>query len=134
MAICNIHSTSVHVSNQDKAVDFFVNKLGFEKHADEPFTPEGHRWIEVAPPGAETVLILVHGFNAWMPELIGKFTNIVFSTDDVESTYRELSDRGVEFTDKPSVQPWGMFATFVDPDRNSYLLSGPAPAGQEPQA
>ena len=56
--ITNIAVTGVFVSDEDKALDFYVNKLGFEKRADEPMG-DGMRWIEVAPPGAVTRIVAV---------------------------------------------------------------------------
>ena len=55
--ITNIAVTGVFVSDEDTALDFYVNKLGFEKRADEPMG-DGMRWIEVAPPGAVTRIVL----------------------------------------------------------------------------
>src|SRR5258708_17522413 len=52
-----IGTISVGVSDQDKALDFYVNKLGFEKIDDQPMS-ETERWLEVAPPGAQTHLML----------------------------------------------------------------------------
>ena len=124
MAISNIKSTTVHVSDQDAAVDFYTNKLGFEKRADEAFG-EGYRWIEVAPPGADTVIILAKDYGAWDQSRIGKFAGVVFATDNVQQTYEELKSRGVEFTEVPTTQPWGMVqAQFNDQDGNGFVLVG----------
>src|SRR6266849_7611552 len=68
----NILTVGVTVSNPDEAVDFYVNKLGFEKHRDISMG-EGMRWIEVAPPGAQTALVLAKGYGPDQ-DRIGKFT------------------------------------------------------------
>jgi catechol 2,3-dioxygenase-like lactoylglutathione lyase family enzyme len=52
--IKHVKSMGVSVSNQEKALDFFTNKLGFEVRADEPMGPNA-RWLEVAPPGADNI-------------------------------------------------------------------------------
>jgi lactoylglutathione lyase len=124
MAISNVQSVTVFVRDQDSALDFYKNKLGFEVRNDAPFEG-GMRWLEVAPPGGETVIILAKGYGEWDESQIGKFSRMVLSTDDCSATYDELSARGVKFTEKPTPQPWGMVqAQFVDQDNNGYVLVG----------
>ena len=117
--ITKARTVGVYVSDQDRALDFYVDKLGFEKRTDEPMGPEA-RWIEVAPAGAETVLVLFT--SPGQEDRIGTFSNVVFECDDIEATYRELRGRGVEFTEEPSEQPWGMWAQFKDVDGNEFGL------------
>ncbi|HBY94278.1 MAG: VOC family protein [Ardenticatenaceae bacterium] len=122
--ITRVRSVTVYVSDQDKALDFYVNKLGFEKLSDSRFGPE-YRWIEVAPPGAETVVILAKGYGDWSEERVGQFAGIVFEADDIQATYETLRDRGVHFTEPPERQPWGMMqAIFGDQDGNTFVLVG----------
>lgn len=124
--ITHVATTSVFVSDQDKAVDFYVNKLGFEKRRDESMGPDAPRWIEVVPPGAQTALVIFKPSEA-MPGAstyenavaqIGQFTSFIFGVDDINATYRELSARGVEFGHAPTRQHWGWWATIKDPDGN----------------
>ena len=61
--IKRVATVSVYVNDEDKALDFYVNKLGFDKREDQPMDDQGHRWIEVAPPGAETRVVLVKDFG-----------------------------------------------------------------------
>jgi lactoylglutathione lyase len=126
MAINDIQSTTVFVSDPTLALDFYVTKLGFELRTDQPFGPDaGFRWIEVAPYGASTVLILAHGFGGWTPEKVGVFTGIIFSTDSVDVTYEELSSRGVQFIETPRPQTSGIRqAQFSDLDGNIFVLVG----------
>jgi predicted enzyme related to lactoylglutathione lyase len=119
MAITRAGTVGIFVSDQDRALDFYVNKLGFEKRLDEPMGPEA-RWIEVAPTGAEARLVLFT--PPGMEDRIGTFSNIVFECDDLETTYEELRDRGVEFSEEPTEQPWGMWAQFKDVDGNEFGL------------
>jgi catechol 2,3-dioxygenase-like lactoylglutathione lyase family enzyme len=108
------------VRDQDRALAFFTDKLGFQIATDQPFDGT-QRWIELRIPGADTrvVLFTPKGHE----ERIGTFTGLSFATDDVIATYRELSARGVDFTGEPKVEEWGSSAMFRDPDGNSYVLS-----------
>ncbi|HEX8178105.1 MAG TPA: VOC family protein [Pyrinomonadaceae bacterium] len=117
--ITRIKFVGVYVRDQARALDFFTNKLGFEVLQDEAFG-EGLRWIEVAPPGAETGLSLFT--PPGMEERIGTFSPVVFTCADVRATYAELLARGVTFTQAPKDEAWGVSAMFIDPDGNTYLL------------
>ena len=127
--IRHLASTGISVSDQDKARDFYTSKLGFEVREDAPMG-DGLRFLVVAPPGAETGIILQYGYGSYAAERIGMFTGIVLATDDIQATYTELRDRGVRFSEPPTAQPWGMLqALFEDQDGNGYVLVQPQPAG-----
>ncbi len=111
--ITKASTVTIYVSDQDQALDLYANKLGFEKLTDEPMGSDA-RWIEVAPAGAQTRLVLFT--PPGQEDRIGTFSNVVFSCDDMESTYQELSGRGVEFSENPSEQPWG-YGTVQGPGR-----------------
>jgi len=115
-----IKLVSIPVTNQDRALEFYTEKLGFRISTDQPFN-EKQRWIELAIPGAETRVVL------FTPEghekRIGEFTGISLESDDVPGTYEQLSARGVEFSSPPAKQPWGQFAIFKDSDGNQFVLS-----------
>lgn len=118
--ITKARAINIYVRDQERAVDFYVNKLGMTKLRDEPNGPDS-RWIEVAPLGAESVLVLYTppGFES----RIGGFANVVFDCDDLDTTYQELRSRGVEFTQPPEAQPWGMkMAQLKDVDDNEFVL------------
>ncbi len=119
MVITKASTVGIYVSDQDRALDFYVNVLGLEKRIDEPMSPDA-RWIEVAPAGAETRLVLFT--PPGQEDRIGTFSNVVLECDDLEATYEELRGRGVEFTEEPSQQPWGMWAQFKDVDGNEFGL------------
>ena len=119
--ITKASTVGIYVSDQDQALDFYTNKLGFEKLIDEPMgSDSGARWIEVAPAGAQTPLVLFT--PPGQEDRIGTFSNVTFSCDDMNSTYQELKGRGVEFSENPSEQPWGIWAQFKDPDGNEFGL------------
>lgn len=121
--ITHIHSATLMVEDQDAALDFYVEKLGWEKRADSPYG-EGSRWLEVAPSGAVTTLALVKpGDVGASPEDAVVYKGISLITDDLDTTYTNLRDRGVEFVQPPEQMPWGAKATwFNDPDGNLFFL------------
>ncbi len=121
--ITHIHSATLMVEDQDAALDFYVGKLGWEKRADAPYG-DGARWVEVGPSGAVTTLALVRPDDVdALPEETGKYKGISLVADDIDSTYRTLSDRGVKFVQPPEQMPWGVKATwFEDPDGNLLFL------------
>jgi catechol 2,3-dioxygenase-like lactoylglutathione lyase family enzyme len=115
---------SVWVSDQDKAYDFYVNKLGFKVETDQTM-PNGFRWLEVVPPGAETHLANAKPSPGQPDVKIGGFSGIGFDADDIQATYDELVAKGVNFTEPLAKQPWGaMMAQFADPDGNVFMLGG----------
>jgi len=122
--ITHLLSVGLYVRDQDAALDFYVNKLGFEKRADRPMGT-GFRWIEVAPPGAQTVIVLAtQDYAVGLSDKIGAFTDIVLTTDDIQATCEELRKRGVEFTQPPAMQSYGKWhAAFKDPDGNEFFLT-----------
>jgi predicted enzyme related to lactoylglutathione lyase len=118
--ITQLKFVGIPVSDQDRALAFYTEMLGFEIATDQPMGP-GKRWIElrVAKSGTRVVLFTPDG----QEDRIGTFFNGSFACDNVEATYRQLTQRGVEFLDPPTSQPWGSFAKFRDPDGNTFILS-----------
>jgi lactoylglutathione lyase len=78
------------------------------------------RWIEVAPTGAETRLVLFT--PPGMEDRIGTFANVGFECDDIHATYEELRSCGVAFSEEPNERPWGMWAEFKDVGGNGFGL------------
>jgi predicted enzyme related to lactoylglutathione lyase len=115
-----IKFASVPVNDQDRALAFYTEKLGFRILTDQPFNDK-QRWIELSISGADTGLVLFTPDGH--QDRIGTFSAISFLCDDVQTTYEEMAARGVEFTAAPSKQPWGTFATFKDPDGNQFVMS-----------
>lgn len=120
-----LHFVSVYVRDQERSLRFFIDKLGFAVVADAQFA-SGNRWIEVSPPDGTAVLALVRPMEGFNEEhLVGNSGLVTFLTEDVESTYREWSKRGVQFTIPPQTPAWGgTFCRFVDPDGNPFALAG----------
>lgn len=114
----NIKFISIPVENQDRALEFYTKKMGFTILTEQPFDG-AQRWIELDVAGAETKVVLFRMDQGPQP---GGFLNATFAADDVEGTYRELRERGVEFIQPPRSQPWGMFAIFRDSEGNQIVL------------
>jgi catechol 2,3-dioxygenase-like lactoylglutathione lyase family enzyme len=122
-AISEIHTVAIAVTDHARSIDFYVNKLGFEKRMDAPFGP-GLRWVEVAPKGAATTLALA-------PEgptsHVGADTGVRFQADDVDALHARFVASGVDADAEvmrlgPGVPP--MFS-FRDPDGNRlYVVEG----------
>lgn len=115
-----IKFTSIPVDDQDRALSFYTEKLGFLVATDQPYDDE-RRWIELRIPGAQTRLVLFKPEESQDP--VGTTSHVAFETADVEVTYRELSKRGVEFVQEPESADWGTAAVFKDPDGNTFVLS-----------
>jgi catechol 2,3-dioxygenase-like lactoylglutathione lyase family enzyme len=97
--IAKVGVVVVPVSDEDRAIEFYVDKLGFEKRADIPFGGS-YRWVEVAPAGAETTLAIVRppeGKQAGNSE-----TGITFHTDDINAVHADLKARGVDVDEEIS--------------------------------
>ena len=112
----------VHIAtrDQDRALAFYRDKLGFRLITDQPFSPE-QRWIELGIGNSETRFVL---FTAPGTEgTIGSRFSGALACDDIEATYRQLTERGVTFEAPPTKQQWGSYAIMLDPDGNSFVLS-----------
>jgi catechol 2,3-dioxygenase-like lactoylglutathione lyase family enzyme len=119
--ISYIHSTTVIVKDQDAALDFYTNKLGWEKRNDNDMG-NGERFLTVAPKGATTELVL--GAPTMYGDNKGIASGISMIADDLDATYKDLSGKGVTFKGAPETMPWGAKATwFSDPDGNEFFLT-----------
>jgi catechol 2,3-dioxygenase-like lactoylglutathione lyase family enzyme len=111
----------VPISDQERAIDFYVNKLGLELRADVPFG-EGYRWVEVAPAGATTTIAIV-------PPPPGKptgdvETGIGLHTADIDALHAELKAAGVDVDEEVSRMgdPVPPLFWLRDPDNNSLMV------------
>jgi lactoylglutathione lyase len=120
--IGGVRSAGIYVADQDRAKEFYTQTLGFELVQDTPMGPDegAPRWIEVAPPDRNVVLILFTPEG--QEELVGTFSNVLFECDDVRKTHQELAERGVEFVDEPRQEFWGWWAMFKDSEGNRFGL------------
>jgi len=125
MAITRTQLFSVPVSDQDRALRFYVDTLGFDLLSDAEMGPD-MRWLLVSPPGAETAITLVTWFES-MPA--GSLKGIVLETDDLEGDIATLTEKGVIFEGGLQDAPWGRFTTFNDPDGNGIVLQASTSRG-----
>jgi lactoylglutathione lyase len=121
--ITRLNTVTVYVSDQQKSLDFYVDKLGFEKRADRDMGPAG-RWIEVCPPGADTGLVLARGDAFEKQDRVGSSADLIFQTGDVYAAHKTLLARDVPVTD-PQVQAWGTSFVATDPDGLDVLIMQP---------
>lgn len=91
--IDGVMTIGVPVTDQDRALEFYLDKLGFEKRRDVPVQQFGGRWIEVAPPGAAVSIALIPAREG-VPA--GVQTGVRFGTSDATAVHAELQSRGVE--------------------------------------
>ena len=117
--IQHIKFVSIPVRDQQRALDFYTTKLGCKVVTDQPFGEQ--RWIELRLGGAETKIVL---FTAPGEEArIGGFMNMAFQADNVQKTFEELRERGVEFVQEPKTEHWGTSAIFKDSEGNQFVMS-----------
>jgi uncharacterized glyoxalase superfamily protein PhnB len=132
----NLSTTQLWVHDQDEALEFYTQKLGFEVRADVTMPEMGDfRWLTVGPvgqPDIAVVLMAIPGPPVMdddtadeVRNLMGKgFAGTLFlTTDDARASYEELKRRGVEFTEAPEDRPYGIDAGFRDPSGNHFRLT-----------
>jgi catechol 2,3-dioxygenase-like lactoylglutathione lyase family enzyme len=117
--IRGVKFVSIPVADQERALRFYTEVLGFRLLTDQPFSDQ-QRWIELGVPGADTRVVLFQFGELLRP---GGVLNLALWADDVESTARELKAKGVEFSMEPTRQHYGTVSVFKDADGNSVMLS-----------
>jgi catechol 2,3-dioxygenase-like lactoylglutathione lyase family enzyme len=131
-----LSNTQLWVNDQDEALAFYTEKLGFEVRADVTLPEMGDfRWLTVGPasqPDFSIVLMAIPGppmidaeTGDQIRTLMAKgFAGTVFlTTDDCQASYEELKARGVEFTEQPEERPYGIDSAFRDPSGNHFRLT-----------
>jgi catechol 2,3-dioxygenase-like lactoylglutathione lyase family enzyme len=134
--VLKISTVNLWVHDQEVALDFWTTKVGFELRSDATFAELGaFRWLTVGPPGQPDVELVLMAVPE-PPVLTEAQTDVVRTamsqglagpvflvTDDVERDFRELTGRGVEFTEPPERRPFGIDAGFRDPSGNQVRLT-----------
>jgi predicted enzyme related to lactoylglutathione lyase len=131
-----ISTVQLWVHDQNEALAFYTKKVGLEVRADVTVPEMGNfRWLTVGPTGQDDVAIVLMAIPGppvmdaatadEVRNLMGKgFAGTVFlTTDDCQASYEELSNRGVEFVEKPEERPYGIDAAFRDPSGNNIRLT-----------
>ncbi|MDN5857273.1 MAG: VOC family protein [Pseudonocardia sp.] len=113
----------VPVDDQETAVRFWTDTMGFELVTDQPYGRE--RWIEVRPPDRGPVLVLSPRDATPRHEPAGDqlpHSDVFFTCTDIQATHAALADRGVKFPTPPVRQDFGWWALFEDPEGTRYAL------------
>ena len=122
-----VKTVGIYVSDPELSINFYVNILGFEVRRRMPMGA-GAEWVEVAPPSAETCLVIYP--RDLMPDWAERKPSLVFYCADVAGTVAHLEARGVKIAMPPADLPWGTFAAIEDPDSNWLGLTGQSIARQ----
>lgn len=113
---------TVFVKDQDRALDFYTNVLGFEKRADLP-KPNAPRFVAVGLKGQDLLLVLWPGAPGQGQPFEGRSTAAyTFETGDCHKAFETLKSRGVKFDTGVLEYPFGYVAVFEDPDGNRLQL------------
>ena len=131
-----IANAQLWVHDQEEALAFYTEKVGFEVQADVSMPEMGDfRWLTVGPPSQEEVSIVLMAIPEepvmdsetadQVRDLVAKgYAGTVFlTTDDCRASYEELKARGVEFSETPEERPYGIDSGFRDPSGNSIRLT-----------
>jgi predicted enzyme related to lactoylglutathione lyase len=134
--ITHVGTVIVPIADQDAALAFYTEKLGFEVRTDATLPELGNfRWLTVSPAGQPNVAIVLMAIpgppvmdeevaNQVRSLMAAGFAGTVFlATEDCQASYEELKARGVEFTEEPEERPYGIDAGFRDPSGNSFRLT-----------
>lgn len=149
--ITKMSHTTLFVLDQEKAYDFYVNKLGFKVNTDVVMdnncegesadsAPAKYRWLTLNPPDQPDLEIILMALNGFPPEAekalrllleMGMMGAGVFHTNDCKATYEELKKKGVEFKGEPKEQFYGIECIVSDGCGNWFSMTQPkeVPAG-----
>ena len=129
--ITKLSHTTIWVLDQDEALRFYTEKLGFSVNTDERM--DGFRWLTVSPPRHEHELILLEPGPPMMgAEAADQVRSLIakgaigpgaFETDDCRKTYDQLSERGVTFLSEPAERFYGIEATLRDNSGNWFSVT-----------
>lgn len=140
--ITKLSTVNVWVTDQDEAIAFWTDTIGFELQDDVTLAElGGFRWVTVNPPKQPDMtlaLMKVPGPPVFEPETKaqieatmakGATGGLFFQSDDCQATYEGLKARGVEFTQEPTQQPYGIDCGFRDPFGNAFRITQLSPDG-----
>jgi len=130
--ITKLSHTTIWVLDQDEALHFYTQKLGFEVNTDA--TMDDFRWLTVSPPNQpdHELILLVPGPPMLDEQAAEQVKGLVakgalgpgaFETNDCRRTYAELSERGVNFLSEPTERFYGIEATFRDNSGNWFSMT-----------
>ncbi|MFW6599991.1 VOC family protein [Propionibacteriaceae bacterium Y2011] len=133
--INNLTISQIFVTDQDQALDFYVNTLGLEVSADVDFGPM--RWLTVKVPGTDREILLEKpgppGYDPETAEAVRAMVTkgasggtLFFTTDDARAAHAELKTKGVDVPEEPTEQPYGIDFGFRDPFGNNIRMNQPS--------
>jgi predicted enzyme related to lactoylglutathione lyase len=127
--IAKVTHVSIFVPDQDEALKFYRDTLGFKVHTD--LTMENFRWLTLnAQEQPDFEIALLPAEDAEEKALIGKQAAkkplLCFSTKNCRETYQKLKAKGVKFLGEPTDKPWGVEVLFSDPYGNIFDLVEPS--------
>jgi lactoylglutathione lyase len=122
VVIGGVTQVVIEVEDQDRALAFWTEQLGFELVQDAPYGQE--RWLEVRTPDKAVTVVLEarQGQRPTAPHPGLPTSNVMFYAQDLQQTYQELTARGVEFPQPPVRQPFGWWSLFQDSEGNRFAL------------
>jgi catechol 2,3-dioxygenase-like lactoylglutathione lyase family enzyme len=133
LARMRIDLCTIVVADYDRAIEFFVDAVGFELAEDSPsLTNDGRpkRWVVVRPPGGGTGVLLARADGERQAAVVGQQiagrVGFFLQVDDHDAAYRRMVAAGVEFVSPPRTEPYGRVAVFLDVAGNRWDLLGPA--------
>lgn len=123
--------TTLVVRDYDEALDFYVNKIGFDLIEDSYVPAQDKRWVVIAPPGAsESRILLARAVGEEQSARIGNQTGgrvfLFLYTDDFWRDYHRYKAEDIQFVREPKVEPYGTVAVFADLYGNLWDLVQPA--------
>jgi len=129
--VAGLELITIVVENYDRAIEFYVETLGFDLTEDSPSeTNDGRpkRWVVVRPPGGETGILLAQADGADQRAVVGKQVagrvGFFLRVDNFDQTYDQMISRGVEFVTEPRTESYGKVAVFRDVAGNRWDLLG----------
>ena len=131
--MAHLDLVAVVVEDYDRAIEFFVEALGFELTEDSPsLTNDGRpkRWVVVRPPGGQTGVLLARADGTRQTQVVGEQfagrVGLFLRVDDFDASYQRMVEAGVEFVSSPRSEPYGRVAVFKDLEGNRWDLLGPS--------
>lgn len=119
--ITHVNFTILYVTDQEQALRFFVDTLGFTAHTDAEMAP-GKRWLEVALPGERTNVVLANAADFGITPDLEHGPAFTLACDDVTATCGALRAKGAQVTE-PVIEPWGSHLTVEGPDGYQILVA-----------
>lgn len=121
--INKISKITIYVNNQEEAKLFWTEKLNFVVKLEQTMGPN-MKWLEVAPTDSESTTFVLYDkktMQSQNPETNVSHPSILLSTNDIEKSYHQMKEKGVEVGDLIKM-PYGSMFTFYDQDQNQYIL------------